>query len=792
MSVLHRMLGRELYSSKGLLLAITAIITVGVLCFVMMRALYHDLRNAQADYYVQCHMADFWIDLKRGSVSELVRVGELPGVTSIRTRIQQHVTVDLPGSLKPLNGLVLTLPETRQPVINDIVLRSGSYFTGRQENEIIVNAAFARAHQLAAGDTLHLLLNNRRQPFLIVGTAISSEFTYLVSPGDIVPDPYHFGVFYLPRRYAEEIFDMDGAANQIVGRLAPHASNQVEAILQHAERILEPYGVLAATPRKDQMSHLFVTAEIEGLGVFATVLPTIFLAVAALVLNVLMSRLVESQRTVIGTLKALGYTNRQLFLHFLTFGAIVGLLGGVLGGLFGYWAAGGMVGVYQQFFEFPNLYTRLYPSVYLAGLAISLLCALAGSWNGARTAVRLEPAQAMRPKPPAVGGSIWLERFTALWRRFTFPWRVALRNTFRNRLRTLVGMFAAAMGAALLVVGFMAVEALQFLIEFQFEKVNRSDLDLTFESERGRPALWEARRLPAVEYAEPVLTVPCTFIHGPYRRKGAIIGLVAGARLTIPRDPAGEPLRIPSAGLLFTPRMADRLAVREGDWITVRPSKGLRRPIRAPVVLISESYLGSEVYADLDYLSRLMGEEFALTGVQLELNRDPAAQRALYAKLKELPALQGSSERAEIIENLQSTLVETQMAAITMLVGFAGLIFFGSVLNASLVSLTERLREIATLRVLGYGPWEIGGLLLRESMLVNLAGTLGGLPLGWLLFYGLSIYHDVEFFSLPVVMRPWIWGAVLALAILFALAAQAVVQWRIHRLDWLSALKVSE
>ena len=494
MKVLDHKLLRELIASKGLILAITSLMAVGVMAFIYMRSAYANLNRAKDDYYRLCRMADFWIDVKKAPLSELEELASLPGVSEVRPRIQFYATVDLERVEEPLNGLVLSLPDKRGPIINDVMLKRGGYFTGRRRNEVIVNDSFATQHGLYPGQWVHLLLNNRREELFIVGTAISSEFVYLVGPGSLAPDPEHFGVFYLPQSYAEEVFDFDGAANQVVGLLAPEIRDRPDEVLREAERRLASYGVFSTTARKDQPSNRFLSDEIQGLGTFAGIMPTIFLAVAALVLNVLMVRLIDQQRAVIGTLKGLGYSSAQIFLHFTKFGGLIGLVSGLLGCLLGYEMASFVTKLYRQFFEFPNLANFFYVGLSIAGLTISLVCALTGSMQGARAALRLQPAEAMRPRPPTAGGRIWLERFTALWRRLGFGWRMVLRNFVRHRLRTTVGVFAVAMGASLMTAGFMLREGVKYIIDFQFEQVMRSDVDLTFKDERGIDAAHEIRK----------------------------------------------------------------------------------------------------------------------------------------------------------------------------------------------------------------------------------------------------------------------------------------------------------
>jgi len=362
----------------------------------------------------------------------------------------------------------------------------------------------------------------------------------------------------------------------------------------------------------------------------------------------------------------------------------------------------------------------------------------------------------------------------------------------RNRLRTVAGMFAAAMGSCVAVNALMLTVATEYMIDFQFELVQRGDIDLAFKDERGRDALNEVRGLPGVDYAEPILDVACTFVNGPYSRKGLITGLTPDARLTMPRDARGRRLRVPAVGLVMSRKMASLLHLNQGDLVEVQPTKGLRLSRRIPVQEISDSYLGIAVYADLDYLSRVVNEEFAMNGAQLTVETNARVLRSLHHELKQLPKLQAVTTLADTVYNVKQTLVKNQRVFIGLLVMFAGVIFFGSVLNSSLISLAERQREVATLRVLGYGPYQIGGLFFRESLITNVLGTLVGLPLGYLLNVGITMAYDTEMFRIPVVDPTRVCIAVTILGVLFGLIAHGFVQREILRMDWLEAVKTKE
>jgi len=790
--MLERKLWRELRAASRLLVTVAGIVAVGVCCYVSLASAYTNLTAAKADYYRRCRMADFWIDLKKAPFSALERLSGLPGIERLQPRIQFYALVDLPSAELPLNGLVLSLPERRRPAINDIVLRRGSYFTGRTEREVIVNDAFARTHGIEPGDTIALVLHRRRHELTVVGTAISSEFTYLVGPGQIVPDPEHFGVFYLKRRFMEEVFDFQGAFNQLIGRLVPGAASRVRLVLGQLEARLADYGVFDSVPLSSQVSNWILSNELRGLFIFAVVMPLFFLGVAALVLNILMVRMAEQQRVAMGTLKAIGYSDRALVVHFLLFGLAIGLIGGLAGCLLGRWLGNLITDMYRQFFEFPRLSHGVHLGIYATGLLVSVLCAVAGAYRGARMVLKLSPAEAMRPAPPRLSGSIWLERLGWLWRRLDAIWRMALRNVLRNRRRTVAGLIAASTGTALLVCGFMLEASMAFLVDFQYRLVLRSDVDITFRRELDAAAIDELRALPAVYHIEPLFVVPCTLRNGVHSKRAGVTGIEPDARLTVPCDRTGRRVPVAEAGLTLGKALADILRVRPGQYVILQPIKGLRRTVRVPVRYVADGYLGLVAYADRRYLNRLVGEQDSVSGAQLLADPRPQLRRRLFHELKRMPNIESVSLRSLMERNLVKTLISANRVFTIAEILFAAVIFLGSTLNASLISLSEREREVATLLAIGYEPDQVGSLFLRENAVVNLTGTLLGLPLGYLCTVGIAQLYRTELFRMPVAGPPWVWAATLFCAILFIAIAQAIMQAAINRTDWWQRLRVKE
>ncbi|MFO0915790.1 MAG: FtsX-like permease family protein [Pirellulales bacterium] len=791
MNVLDIKLLRDLWSVKGLLITIVAILGLGVSAYLANFSLYFNLELSRQRYYSQCRMADFWVDIHRLPQTEVDRLAEVPGISELRARIWYPVVVDLESEPRPLSGVFVSLPAEPAPVINGILLKSGSYFSREGRDEVILNDAFARARNLRVGDMIRVIVNDRQQPLRIVGTAISSEFVFARPPGAMIPDKAGFAVMYLREDFAEEITNLQGAANQLVGLLAPDARRSPASVLKQLESRLEPFGEATSTKLADNDSHAQLRADLDGLRSVNLIVPTVFLAVAALILDVLMVRIAQQQRTSIGALKALGYTNLELMSHFLKLGLTIGLLGGLAGTAFGIWLTGVLLNLFQTFYEFPRLVNRPYPVIAVLCVLLSALFAMLGTLRGVWQVMRLHPAEAMRPKPPEASTRFLLEAWPSLWQKLDFRWQMVVRGLIRQRLRTFTGLFASTMGAALILQTLQMNSAFAELIDFTFERMLRADFELTFKEELDYGAVLDARRLPGVDYVEPSLVVGCTFQHQHREKKGSIIGIARQARLTQPRDLHGKAIVIPEHGIVLTRELSKRLGAKIGDRIHFTPLKGRREPVEIEVVRIVESYVGAASYADLNFLNSLVGEQDSVTRIQAEVHQDPETVRAFYAELKQLPRLQGFSSLREQKVQLMD-LLKPIYTVNMLLIAFAGLLFCGSMITASLISLAERRQELATLRVLGYRPGEIGSLFLRESLLINSIGILLGLPVGY--EFARFVNHAVatETTRLPFVVHTSSIGWTVALGFLFTFVAYIPVARAVRKMDWCGAINVKE
>lgn len=792
MNPLHRKLIRELRASGGVIFSVILITAIGTACFVAMRSAHRSLSQARDHYYAKGRMADFWVSVKRMPKSELRRLSNIPGVAEVHPRIRSPVTVDLPTSEKPLAGVVLSLPDRGLPALNQIQILRGEYFTSRRRNEVIVNDVFANAHRLRLGQSIFVNIAGRRQELVLVGTAFSCEFIYPLGRAAIVPDRTGFGVFFLKESFAEEITDMKGATNEVLGRVFPRYANSKRALLHEIERRLDEFGVLATTPLEDYPSNAFLSQEIEGLATFALLIPLIFLGISAVILNVVMTRRVEQQRIAIGTLKALGYGDAVIGWHIMEFALLVGAIGAAIGCGVGQWLSAGMTSIYRQFYEFPRLDAPIYWDIHLEAILVGLICAAIGGWRGARTALALPPAAAMRPRVPASGRHILLERFGWLWRHVHPAWRMALRYMFRHPIRTATSLLACLLGASVMALIFCMIVGVNHLMDFHFRWLYRSDVTLFLKSERGSDALMEVAHLPGVRKVEPLLGMPVTLRHEGKEKLISVTGIQRTATLTLPRDRQGHHITIPPTGFLMSRQLAKMMGVKPGEYIDWQPMRGDRRWYRTQVVNLMDDYVGTAVYADLTFLRKCLGEGSALNSLQLAIDAGHEQRRAFVKKIRDWPEIEAMIYRADMENNLRKTLLQNIWVILSIEISFAGALFFGAILNGAIISLEERRRELATFYVMGYTPWQIGGLLGRESVVVVIGGLILGIPVGYFFARLVVASYQSEVLRMPLLFPPQVWIQTAIWGCLFSLVSHFVVQIMIHRSRWAEAVKVAE
>jgi putative ABC transport system permease protein len=784
---LDRKLLRDLWQMKGQSLAIGSVIAAGVAMFVMYLSNFESLQRTRATYYQTARFADVFASLKRAPASLESRIAALPHVEAVSTRVVADVTLDVPEMAEPATGRLISIPERDRPVLNDVYLRRGRWVDPWRSDEVIASEMFANAHGFGVGDRVAALINGRKRWLTIVGIALSPEYVYAIRPAEMIPDKRQFGIFWMGHRALASAFDMEGAFNDVTLDLAKDASAS-EAIAG-LDRLLEPYGGRGAIPRSLQISEWTLENELTQLQTFGFLVPFIFLGVAAFILNVALTRALALQRQQIAALKALGYSNRQIAWHYIKWGLVIAGLGAVAGVVVGGWLGSGLAGLYNEFFGFPRLDYRVSSYVAVASFIGSLLVAALGAQSAVRHAVRIPPAEAMRPEPPARYRRSVLER---PWRRFrpTVVTRMILRNLERQPGRTLVSIVGIAFAVAVLFVGLAFIDVMDVLIDHQFSIAMRQDATVSFVEPRPARALFAMARFPGVMDVEPMRIVPVRLRAGHRSRTLAITGLPAVPHLNRVVDRFGHPQSLPPDGLLLSKVLAAILGVGPGQSVQVDVLEG-RRPVRdISVVAVVDDSMGLQAYMDISAVRRLLREGPVVSGAAVTL--DPGAVDRFYATIKATPMVAAVSLRQVILRNFRDTMAQHMNLQIFLNVMFAGVIAFGVVYNSARVSLSERERELASLRVLGFTRAEISLILLGELAFVTVAALPVGAVIGYLLGdLIMALFNNEVYrlsFSISAATVAWSFLIVIAAAI----GSGLLVRRRLDRLDLVGVLKTRE
>lgn len=784
---LDRKLLRDLWQMKGQSAAIASVVAAGVAMFVMYLSNFESLQRTRETYYQSARFADVFASLKRAPASLESRIAALPGVEAVSTRVVADVTLDVPEMAEPATGRLVSIPERRRPAVNDVYLRRGRWIDPARPDEVLVSEMFANAHGFNPGDRVAALINGRRRFLTIAGIALSPEYIYAIRPGEMIPDKRQFGVFWMGRHALGAAFDMEGAFNDVALAVTDRAS-QHEAIAG-LDRLLEPYGGRGGIPRSLQVSEWTLENELTQLQTFGFLVPAIFLGVAAFILNVALTRALALQRQQIAALKALGYSNRQIAWHYIKWGLLIAGLGAVSGVVIGGWMGARIANLYNEFFGFPKLDYRVSALVTLASISGSLAVAAIGAQSAVRHAVRIPPAEAMRPEPPAGYRRSVLEQ-SSRWLRPTIVTRMILRNLERQPGRTLVSIVGTAFAVAILVVGLAFIDVMDVLIDHQFSVAMRQDATVSFVEPRPGRALFELAHLPGVIDVEPIRSVPIRLRAGHRSRTLAITGLPASPRLNRVVDRGGVPKSLPADGLVLSKRLAEILDLAPGQSGQVEVLEGSRPKKNVSIVDVVDDSMGLQAYMEIDAIRRLMREGSVVSGAALTL--DSAAVDGFYSRIKATPLVAAVSLRHVILGNFRDTMAQNMNLQIFLNVMFAGIIAFGVIYNTARVSLSERERELASLRVLGFTRTEISLILLGELAVVTVAALPVGALIGFALGDLIMVIFNNEVYRLSFTVS----GATLAWSFLIvmiaALGSGLMVRRRLDQLDLVGVLKTRE
>jgi len=778
---------RELWQMRAQVLAIGLVIVGGVGVFIMSLTTLDSLYTTQENYYREHHFAEIFAPLKRAPAALLEQIKRLPGVDKVEDRVVAYVNLDIDGYTDPVSGHLLSLPATGKSLLNQLYLRAGSGIDSSRDDQVLVSEEFALAHRLNPGDTLGATINGRRKQLQIAGLVLSPEFIYQIAPGAMFPDYERYGVLWMARQPLAAAYGMTGAFNDVSLTLTRDAN--LQDLIDQIDVLLKPYGGRGSYGRKDQLSNRFLTEELNQQRTIATIFPLIFFGVAAFLLNVVISRLISLQREQIATLKAFGYSDLAVAGHYSKLALAITILGIIAGIGVGVWMAYGLSHIYMEFYSLPFMIFRLQPAVVGAAIGVSVSVTLIGTLYAVNKAASLPPAEAMRPEPPALYRKTLVEKL-GLERWFNSSTRMILRHLERNLLKAALTTLGISLACGIMMLGGFQRGAIDHMVWVQFQLSQRENLQALFTDPTSAKSLHSLASLEGVEYVEGFRVVPVELRFEHHRYRTVVQGIEPRSDLLRLLDTELMPIKLPTSGIVLTDYLASLLKIRPGEQLELEILEGNRPIFKVPLMSTAKQYVGVSGYMQLDALNQLLREAPTISGALLKV--DEGKQWEVYAHLKQMPRIAGVVEQQSAVAAFYATLAETVLffTFVTSLLG--GSIAFGVVYNSMRIALSERHRDLASLRVLGYQVSEVAYILLGELLLLVLLAVPLGLWIGYGLCAFLAHQFSTDLYRIPLVLEPSVY-AFAAAVVLASAALSSLVIWRhLRHLNLVSVLKTRE
>lgn len=777
---------RDLRGMKAQVVTIALVVGSGISALIASLSTHDSLKLAQSTFYQQNRFADVFAELKRAPLPVREELQRIDGVASLETRVVRDALLEIPGRVDPAVGRFISVPDDGPIELNRIHIREGRMVDPGRGDEVVMGEGFARANGFKPGDDIVAILEGKYKRLHVVGLGLSPEYVYAISGTTPIPNDREFGIFWISEDTLASALDMKGAFNSVTLTLAPGASRK--RVIESIDNLLKNYGGLGAYDRDDQLSNRAVSDEIAQQKVSATLIPFVFLAVSAYLLNVVISRLIGLQRSQIATLKAVGYGNWSISLHYLKMISVIVLLGASVGYAGGIFIGTKLSGVYTEFFHFPALAYHLNPLQAIIGVGVSFLAAAIGGFGALRRVFRLAPAEAMRPPVPLMFHKTLSERL-GLSRFLSTTGRIIFRNLAIRPVRTGLGVVGIAFALMVLMLGLFWRDSVAYIIYYQFSVLQRDDVGVSFIEDTSRSSLFELGHAPGVMAVEGYRTLPIRTRRANAQEQTVLFGLPENVQLRQILDRHMKRIGLPPEGALLSKNLADRLGVHSGDTLDIEVLTGKRPTWSVVCAGVVDNWVGTFVAMDLNALDRLMNDD-VVTSASLKI--DPDRRNELLVALRGMPRIGAISIKDTAIRMFEKTMGSFILVYAAVLTGFATIISVGVVYNSARVSLSERTWELLSLRVLGFTRNEVFRILAGEAAVL----TLLAVPLGWFLGYWfvrlMIALIETKDMQMPIHVEPSTFLQASSVVVLASFFSTLIIRRIINRMDLVSALKVPE
>ena len=775
---------RAMSANKKAYFACIFLIMTGILMYTALSIAAAGLEASALSFYRVNRLADTYGYVQSMPVSYTDTLRKIPGIAAVQSRYVTELRAEVPGAADTITLKLIASDPADETPLNLLNIEGRA---NTDKSELLVNPAFMQAHKLRAGDEILVISQGREFSMTVTGTAISPEYVYIVkNTSQMLPDEAGYGIAYITAEGMAMLTGHEGVANSIVLEREPGVTfDQVRTGLEDQ---LRPYGLKELYDKEDLMSYFFLELEMSSIAAMSTSLPMVFLFLAIVVLYLMLKRVIEQERTQIGTLKAFGYSNRRLIGHYLGYGMVTGITGGILGWVLGYLLSRVYLEMFLQFFMLPRLAGGFDPGGIVRALSLSAGSGLLGAYAGVRSIIRLHPAEAMRAESPR-SFRFDIINYIGIFRQFlSSRGNMSLRSISRNPVRSLFVVISImfSFGIISLVGSFNGL--IDKMIFAQLQDIQRYQVKLSLEQPlHYRQAVEEAWQLDSVSYAEGLLELPFRISSRHLHRDIVLTGVPDHSVLYHIADTnTGETYPPPTGSIILSNGLAGELQVRAGDRIMLS-SNLLPDDTELTVSAVIEQNMGSGSYTGLGFLSELTGH--------------PEMANAIILNTDDVGALKESVKSSSVITTIEDK--EKTLSGYRAMMGmFTGvyaalellgtLVAFAIIYNTATISLSERKREYATLRVLGLSVGEVAGIMNFEYAVLTVCGIVLGIPFTRLLNHAVNMMMDTDLFCMPSTLPVSAYLLGVSSCVLAIVFSGRSATGKIRRFDMVEVLKERE
>ncbi len=743
--MLYRKAVRAILQNKKAYISCIYLIMMGIILYTAMNVAVGGLALSRDKFYTNYNLADVYAKVKGIPVNAADIFTDIEGIHKAQLRNVTEMRAEVEGSDATITMRLISLDESYNEEtydgLNNLIVTGNPIVN---DNEILVNSAFFKAHNFKIGDPIKVFYGGREQIYYVNGTALSPEYAYITkSTTDILPDEEAFGIGYVSNRGLSSLTQSQGLANDLVFSLQDgYVFDDVKIQLEDA---LKPYGLTELYEKKNQTSFSFLDLEITAITSMAKIMPIVFMLMAMVVMYLMMKRVIEQERTQVGTLKAFGYSNAEILRHYMVYGVVTGLSGGLFGFIVGYFASGVYLSLFLQFFMLPSATNSVSLLFSISAILLGTISGVLGALMGALKALNLNPAEAMRPESPKHTKFDIIGKIKALKYVLNSGGHMALRNIMRSPVRSGFIVIGVTLSFSLLTIVGSLTTIIDKMIYGQFEDILLYEVKVPLKNpQKYGDAIETAYSIDGVTTAEGILEIPAVLKNKHLKEGIVVTGVDKDSKLYAITDTNSKVQHHPpTEGVILTNGIAQKLNAKVGDKIYLS-SQLLEKDTPVYVTNVIEQNLGSGCYMEISALSDFLN--MPKTATSLILNTDDLEHLKQYTK---------TADNVLSIEDKESTLQKYKnmldlYSSIFYVLDVMGvLIAFAIIYNTSTISLSERKREYATLRVLGLTVKEVCEIMDFEYWALSIIGMIIGIPFAKYLISAINSILDMSLFSMP-------------------------------------------